>query len=392
MIRDAQETGFFEGFYKMKYKRPFFAVLTAFLVLLISSGSKAVDTADIDAVRSKGVLDAKDLGVIDRFVGDAVNELVETRDFTSIAKVRTVILSRSSSGRDSAEAQYASQFSESAHKYISEALERASVLASEDRRFKAVLNLLILADGLEDLRLADLALERLNDKSPVIRYWAVHCVTSSGFIEKLSTDTGGNPGLASEIAEQLKGLVNSSSPEILGLMTEFADGVKIPEAEELLLQIADERISRYADWTVEYELLDGAVLKALDDKIGPSGEGKAAIGRRFGQLYSYVTQRYVKGWDFLSDEQVQQLASVLVETEVSCISKRTRIAQSVIKTAVEQEDNAALMEEHNRLLGDETRAGQLPTMLKFDYGKKPDGSSRTAPLTLPEPPEEQVAL
>ncbi len=390
MIRDAQEVGFFEGFYKMKYKRPFFAVLTVFLVLLISSGSKAVDTADIDAVRSKGVLDAKDLRVIDRFVGDAVNELVETRDFTSIAKVRTVILSRSSSGRDSAEAQYAAQFSESAHKYISAALERASGLASEEHRFKAILNLLILVDGLEDLRLADLALEWLNDKSPVIQYWAVHCLTSRGFIEKLNADTGGNPGLASEIAGQLKGLVDNSSPEVLALITEFAGGVEIFEAEELLLRVADVRISRYADWTVEYELLDGAILKALDDKIGSSGEGKAALGRRFGQLYSYVAQRYVKGWDFLSAEQMQQLASVLVETEVLCISKRTRIAQSVIKTAVEQENNAALMEEHNRLLGDETRAGQLPSMLKFDYGKKADGSSRTAPLALPEPPEEQV--
>jgi hypothetical protein len=374
----------------MKYKRPFFAVLTVFLVLLISSDSQAVDTTDIDAVRNKGVLDASDLLVIDRFVGDAVDEVVDTRDFSSVARIRTVILSRRSSGRDSAEGQYEAQFSESAHKYISEALERASGLASEDQRFKVILNLLILIDGLEDLRLAGLAMERLNDASPVIRYWAVHCVTSAGFIERLSGETSGNPGLASEIAEQLKGLVDNSSPEILALITEFAGGVEVFEAEELLVKVADVRISRYADWTVEYELLDGAILKALDDKLGSSGEGKAALGRRFGQLYSYVAQRYVKGWDFLSAEQMQQLASVLVETEVSCISKRTRIAQSVIKTAVEQEDYAALMEEHNRLLGDETRAGQLATMLKFDYGKKPDGSSRTAPLALPEPPEEQV--
>ncbi|UCF43667.1 MAG: hypothetical protein JSV99_01685 [Planctomycetota bacterium] len=375
----------------MKFKRPFFAVLMVFLVLLTSSGSKAVDTADIDAVRSKGVLDAKDLRVIDRFVGDAVAELIQTRDFTSIAKVRTVILSRNSSGTDSAEAQYAAQFSESAHKYISEALERASVLRGEDHRFKAILNLLILVDGLEDLGLADLAMRWLNDESPVIRYWAVHCITSSGFVEKLNASTGGNPGLASEIAGQLKGLVDSSSPEILVLMTEFSGGVEIPEAEELLLQIADVRIGRYADWTVEYELLDGAVLKVLDAKIGPSGEGKAAMGRRFGQLYSYVAQRYVRGQDFLSAEKKHQLGSVLVETEILCISKRTRIAQSVIKTAVEQEDYAALMEEHNRLLGDETRAGQLASMLKFDYGKNPDGSSRIAPLALSEPPKEQVS-
>lgn len=374
----------------MKDKRPFFVVLMVFLVLLLSSWGEAVDTAGIDAVRSKGVLDSRDLRVIDRFVGDAVDELVRTRDFTSIAKVRTVILSRSSSGRDSAEAQYAAQFSESAYKYISKALEQASGLTSEDHRFKAILNLLILVDSLGDVRLVDLALAWVNNESPVIRYWAVHCVTNGGIIEKLNSGEPGNPGLASEIAGQLKVLVESSSPEILALMTEYAGGIAIAEAEALLLQIADLRISRYSDWTVEYELLDGAILKALDGKIGTSGEGRAAAGRRFGQLYSYVTQRYVKGRDILSAEQMQQLASVLVETEILCISNRTRIAQSVIKTAVEQEDYVALMEEHNRLLGEPTRAGQLPTMLKFDYGKKPDGSSRTAPLALPEPPEEQV--
>lgn len=375
----------------MKFKRPFFAVFMVFLVLLLSSISKAVDTADIDAVRSKGVLDSRDLLVIDRFVGEAVDELVQVRDFTSVAKVRTVILSRSSSGTDSAAAQYAAQFSESAYKHISKGFEEASRLTPEDNRFKTVLNLLILVDSLGDIRLADLALAWVNDESPVIRYWAVHCVTNSGIIEKLNRGETGNPGLASEIAEQLKGLVESSSPEILVLMTEFAGGVAIDEAEELLLQIADARISRYSDWTVEYELLDGAILKALDGKIDASGEGVSAIGQRFGQLYSYVTQRYVKGRDILSAEQMQQLASVLVETEILCISKRTRIAQSVIKTAVEQEDYVAVMEEHNRLLGDQTRAGQLPTMLKFDYGKKPDGSSRTAPLVLPEPPKEQVS-
>jgi hypothetical protein len=63
---------FFEGFYKMQVKWPFFAVLMVFLVLVTSSGSEAVDTAEIDAVRSKGVLGSEDLRIIDRFVGEAV--------------------------------------------------------------------------------------------------------------------------------------------------------------------------------------------------------------------------------------------------------------------------------------------------------------------------------
>ncbi len=63
--------------------------------------------------------------------------------------------------------------------------------------------------------------------------------------------------------------------------------------------------------------------------------------------------------------------------------------QSVIKKAVEEEDYMALLQEHNRLLGDGTKAGQLPLKLNFDYGKKPDGSKRIAPLALPEPPRSE---
>lgn len=376
----------------MQVKWSFFAVLAVFLVLVTSSGSEAVDTAEIDAVRSKGVLGSADLRIIDRFVGEAVDELVQTRDFTSVAKVRTVILSRSSSGTASAAAQYSEQFSDSAHRYISRGFDRASGLTPEEHRFKAILNLLILADGLEDLRLADLAMKWLNDDNAIIRYWAVHSVTNGGFIKKLNTAEGGNPGLASEIAGQLKGLVESGGSEELALMAQFGGGVNVPEAEELLLQITDVRMSRYMDWTVEYELLDSAILKLLDSKIPSSGQANVEIARRFAQLYSYAIQRYVKGReDFLSAEQKHQLASVLVETEVFCISKRTRIAQAVIKKAVEQEDYVALLAEHNRLLGDETRAGQLPSTLNFDYGEKPDGSRRTAPLVLAEPPRGQVS-
>jgi len=381
----------FEGVFKMKGKRVIFAALAVSFVLVINSGSEAVDTGQIDKVRSRGVLDSEDLEVIDNFVAEGVQELVRTRDFTSIAKVRAVVSSRNSSSRQSAATQYAEQFSESSYKYISEAFEAADELTPESHKFKVILNLLILVDVLEDLRLAELAIERLDDENKAIRYWAVHCVTNFGIIGQLNSGEGANLRLAKRIADELKKLVENSGPEMLVLMAEFAAGVDVPQAEELLLQIADMRIKRYADWTVEYELLDGAILKLLDRKIPSGSPSKPAVGRRFGQLYSYVLQRYVKGRDFLGDAEKQQLASVLVETEILCISRRLGIAQSVIKKAVERDDYMALLQEHSRLLGDETRAGELLLRLSFDYGEKPDGSRRIAPLALPAPPKTEAS-
>ena len=375
----------------MKIKWVILAVLAGFLVLLMNLSSVAVNTRDVDRVRSKGVLDNQDLRIIDDFIAEAVQELVKTRDFASIAKLRTVILSRKST-----QGQYAQQFSESTHRHISAGFTQAQELMPEDRKTKVVVNLLILIDGLEDLRLADLAIGMLKDKNMIVRYWAVHCLTNPPIIQQLNSAGTSNSSPAEAIAGELGQLVESSSPEIIALIARFAADVKIPQGEDLLGQIADTRIKRYADWTVKYELMDSAILKLLESKIplpsaGPGGpmptasSSKPEIARRFGQLYSYAIQRYAKGQAFLSEIQKQQLASILVETEEKCISRLLGRPQTTIRRAVERENFTALLDEHNRLLGDETRAGELPSKLNFDYGTS-SGSRRTAPIPLPDPP------
>lgn len=382
----------FEDIYEMKVKFSILAiVLGVFFVLVVNSFSEAVNTADVDRVRNKGVLDNEDLMIIDNFVAEAVNELVQTKDFTSVARARAAILSRSNASRESAEAQYATQFSESAYKYLSLGLKGASKLTPEDVRVKVTFNLLILIDSMEKLRLAELAAGLLNDENTLIRYWAVHSVTNPAIIKQLNSDKAANSALASKIVEQLKGLVDQCGSEEIALMAEFAASVDIPQGEELLLQIADMRMSRYKDWAVEYELLDATILKLLYNKMSSTELNNPGLARRFGQLYSYAIQRYVKGQDYLYTSEKQQLASVLVEIEQSCVSKILGMPQSVIRKAVEQDDYTALLQEHGRLLGDETRAGQLELKLNFDYGSNPDGNKRVAPLALPEPPRTEAS-
>jgi len=366
----------------MKVKRAIFAALLLSVVLAtILQSQAAIDTRQIDEVLKKQVLDSGDLQIIDEFLAEAVQELVKTRDFTSIAKTRTIILSRRS-----AQAQYAQQFSESAHKYISSGLTEASELP-EERQFKVVLNLLILIDGLEDPRLTDLPMGRLKDKSKAIRYWAVRCITNPGLIRKLNPTEAANLRLAQRITQQLKALVDSGDHEILALMTEFADQIKIPEGQDLLLQIADTRIKRYEDWTVRYELLDSAILKSLFNKITSAGLNKPTIAGRFAQLYYYAIQRYISGQDFSTDNSKHYLASVLVETEEKCIGKLLGLPQSTIRRAVERDDLSLLVQERDRLFGDQTTAGQLQLKLNIDFGKDPSGKKRIAPFDLPDPPK-----
>lgn len=378
----------------MKCKRAFFVISMALLALSMNSTSKAVDTVEINRVRNKDVLDSRDFQIIDDFVSEAVRELVNITDFTSISKVRTVIVSCSSSNRQSAQVQYSRQFYKSAYKLISSGLDQAHQLTPQSRRFKTILNLLILVDNLEDVRLAELGMKMLKDENKAIRYWAVHSVTNAGIIEQLNSGTGDSAELARRIVEQLKELVKGACPEIIALMANFAAELNSARAEDLLLDIAKMRIARYAEWEVDYPLLDVTVLKSLYTRMFSAKTDKSVIARNFAQLYSYSIQLYIeniKEGSFLSDIQRQQLASVLVETEKSCISALLGIPQGKIKRAVEREDYMALLQEHNELLGDETKEGKLAVKLNFDYGKAPGGNKRTAPLALPEQPKTRTS-
>jgi flagellin-specific chaperone FliS len=374
----------------MKIKWLIFAILVAFLVLLMNSGSVAVSTREVDNVRKKAVLDNSDLKIIDDFLAQAIQELVGTRDLTDIAKIRTVILSRQSS----TQGQYAQQFSESARRHIAAGFRNAQQLPRQERITGVMINLLILMDGLHDLGLADQAITMLKNENMVIRYWAVHCLTNTEIITQLNAATNANQ--ASAIAAQLKDLIENSTPEIIALIAQFAAGADIPEAEQLLIQIADLRIKQYADWTVKYELYDSAILKYLSSKIpllseSPVGllpttiDTKPELARRFAQLYSYAIQRYIKGAALLNDTQKSHLASVLIETEDKCIGRLLGNPQLTIRRALERQNAQAIMAEHDRLLGTATTSGQLPTALKFDYGTT-GSSTRTAPLPLPDPP------
>lgn len=376
----------------MKIKWVIFAVLVVFLILVMNPGSKAVNTREVDNVRKKAVLDNSDLKIIDDFLAEAIKELVGARDFTSIAQLRTVILSRQST--QSQQGQYTQQFSESARRHIAQGFLDAQKLPRQERITGVTINLLILVDGLKDLGLADQAAQMLKNENMVIRYWAVHSLTNPDIITQLNTPANSNQAVV--LAAKFTEILDTSTPEITALIAQFAAGVKIPQAEQLLCQIADIRIKRYADWTVKYELYDSAILKFLSSKMlldsQASGStspapaaSKAPVARCFAQLYSYAIQRYVKGADILNDTQKSHLASVMADIEEKCISTLLK-PQMTIRRALGANSLPAILAEHDRLLGSAAAPGELPQTLKFDYSTNPAGPKLTAPIPLPDPP------
>jgi hypothetical protein len=349
----------------------------SFFVYLTSAG--AVESLTIEAIRGKQVLGDADFKAIDDFVAGAVGDMLATEDFSSISNIRAIIIANSASTQPN-QTQFAEQFSKSAQKYISAALQKAESLTPADRSFKVTTNLLMLVDGLADVRLADVALKYADSKNEVIRYWAVHCVTNPEITEKLNSPKAIDT--ARQVIRRLDEITATSSPDTLGLIAGFAGSIKMPEGEPLLLKVADRRIASYADWSVQQELVDARILQVLGDVTASSSAGKEAVGKRFGQLLSYVFQRYIKGGDFLADDQKGQLVSVLVDTEKNSLSKMAGKPRFSIKKAIESGDINALQQEHNNLLGDETKAGEL----NINYGKDAGGNVITHPLVLASPP------
>jgi hypothetical protein len=359
----------------MIVRRAFFAILVGGLVLTLLTVSRAqVDSRRIEEVVKKNVLTPEDLEIIDAFVADAVGRLVRTTDFTEVAKHRAVIVSHQIS-----QAQYAQRFSEAALREIGKGFDYATnEITDPDRRVKVFANLLILAGELNDPRLIEVGIRMIPDENTMVRYWAVRVATNPSVWAKLAQDQSTAADLSRRIVDACSKVVETSGPEVLYLMAQFAGRYDTPPAQDLLSRIADARIKRYADWAVRYELVDTGILKLLSAKIVSGGTANPQLARQFCQLYSYAIQRYIRDLkdNNLKDLSGNYLASVLVETEQQCLSKLLSGPQTGITRAVEAGDAAALQAEHDRLLGSANHSAPGPAGAAPAEGS---GGSQAAP-------------
>jgi hypothetical protein len=375
----------------MRTRWAIFPIVWGVFVLGVCPVVGAVDTAAIDAVRSKDVLGGEDFETIDAFVGSAVADMVRTRDLSEITEIRVEIEKRTDSEKASASRQYKPKFYEAAVKHIGNAFVVAFKLP-EIERFLVTTNLLVLVDRLDNVKVAELAVSSLDSDSAAIRYLAVGCFANSNTMQELSKPE--NAGLASRVADKLLAAATESDPDTVGAMADFASGVKHPKATDLLAKIADGRISKYAKWSVEDYMIDNGLLKALCRKILSDRSAAGQVGPRFGQLCSFAIQRYIMdidGRELLTEAERKDIRSVLLEVEHSCIGELLGRPQSLIKMAVEREDPQMLANEGNRLFGDGTQPGAIPTKFNFDYGAGGSGGRLLGPVVLQPRPKEAQA-
>ncbi len=370
----------------------FFAVLG---VSATYSSVFALNSTEIEAVRaakheSKARLIGGDKGVIETFVRSGLQELLLEEDPWEAVVIRVAIVAQKGGSELS---PYSAAFIEAAVNNLKTTFEDAGRLQDADRRQRMFLHLLIIAAELESMEMADIGLGMLAGPGAAVQYWAVKTVTSPSVAAELTSPIMGDEDLTRRIVSELAKTVDSVIvPEALRMVVEFADAVDTAEARALVLKIADQRTVLYEKWTVKYELMDMMLLSALGKQIlSENADAKRAIAcRKFGQLYSYVIERFILGQEVLSTGHKQQLASVIAEVENTILSKLLVRNQVRLRKAVESGKVSVLESERKFILGGSSQPGSLPTKLKFDYGKGSTGNAATAPKSLKSPPAPPV--
>ena len=284
--------------------------LAVFLLgIMVSAGTAlAVDTTAIDAVLEKVKADSAsfssaDATEIDAFLESALGEMLTAKNFWEAVDIRGTILQRQG---DKSTGRYREEFISSARRHLQFAIEEVLRSEQDETQMRKARALIVLVSLLQDASLSDFGVGLLDHPDSTVRYWAVKSVTNPSVAAQLKTVTPEAVQLLGKIVTGLESVIEKEQyPEVLSLIVRFAGDIKGSQGKKLIIQVADKRIKAYADWSVQYELMDTEVLAAIGEMILAENPGQDRINlcRRFGQLYSYIIQRYVLGKDTLKDSQ-----------------------------------------------------------------------------------------
>lgn len=353
----------------MKKNLVVFFCFCAFFILF-SSISLALETRAIDDIRKKDVLNDTDQKAVGAFIEAGIEELFNTEDFSAVSSLRQAIVSRKAGLNETSAQQYKTAFDSTAVESFTKAFGRLDKVQNQAQAFSIRLNLLLLISELSDARLVNLAIDNIKSKSSAIRYAAAKCLSSPDIIKQLNSATSADIQLAQKAISALNEIMkNETDGSVLVEIITFTSEINGNESENLILEIAKDRISKYENATVSNDYIEAAVLKALYAKSlkASSDSVKNDLMAAFGQLYSYVIQQYAIKDANLSETRKGQVVDVIVGVENDLVSQILGSKAGSLKKAIERDDMAALMTAHDSLLGSSNGKGMIASAVDFYY-------------------------
>ncbi|MBC8378505.1 MAG: hypothetical protein H8E62_04950 [Planctomycetes bacterium] len=359
------------------------------LFFIVAPCLYAIDVTEISEIRlrtedSRSELDSADRSLITQFWDQALNTMLLSDESKDIVEIRRQIEDQKGTSPLSF---YTSAFISAAKEGLKAAFLNVQRMEEPAKMQMLEQNLMILTAQLKHPELAEIALSRLDDKDPVIRYWAARAVTNSGVIQILSSEVTANDDIKAAILNGLKQrIVFEQQADIVIMIINFAGVMDHPTAREILQTIAEKRIESYMNWTVEDEQIDTKLLIAMGNvaMIQDDVAVKASSARQFARLYSLVFQRFMIGQEVLSDRQIDAAVTVILEVDKVVLAKMLNIPKTGVSGAIQQ--ISRLEREYESIFGDRLRKGDLATLYQFEYGEDASGKPLTQPPQLPEHP------
>ncbi|MDH4202948.1 MAG: hypothetical protein OEV87_08640 [Phycisphaerae bacterium] len=367
-------------------KNLMFALVVGFFCI---SAAYSVNITEIESVRlriqgASSELTSSDKSVIAKFWTEALNQMLLSKSSNEIVEIRRQLESQKG---DDFLSYYATAYIAQAKTDIQEAFQNVDRLEDSQQRQMLEQNLMILTANLQSPQLAPLALQQLDDKDAVVRYWAFKAVTQAAIIQQLTSEVTRDEQATEAILDALgTQAANGLHPEIQKMIVSFCAAFNQSKASDILLTIANKRIAAYRNWTVNDESPDAVLLTVLGATAEQNSnpEVKKVFGRTFAELYAVVIQRYSQGKDTFSSEQIDRLLTVIAEVDQSVLDKIMGFKTGIL-AAIKR--GQGLDAQYETLLGNQMLRGQLAEKFKFDYGKDASGKSLSAPPKLEPMPE-----
>ncbi|MEN8127351.1 MAG: hypothetical protein ABFR90_06045 [Planctomycetota bacterium] len=361
-----------------------------FSVFFCVSSAFSVNVTSIESLRQRvqgasAELTSSDKAVIADFWSDALGQMFLSKSSREIVEIRRQLEEQKGSESLS---YYATAYVAHARSDIQAAFQdlKAEQMDSQ-QRLMITHNLMVLTAKLKSSQLSPVALQHLGDQDDLMRYWAYKAVTQRAVIEELTSDVTRDDKTVEAILKALEQKVlTEPQPEIRKMVIHFCSAFDHSLARKILLSIAAERISAYKDWTIQDESQDASLLITLGAaaELQSDSDVKASFGRAFAELYALAIQRYMKGGEMLSSDQIDRLKTVIAEVDQTALNKTMGVKTGILPAV---RNGRGLDREYETLFGDKMRPGKLAVKYTFDYGKDASGKPVTAPPQLGPAPE-----
>lgn len=363
--------------------------MSIIVILFLCLPLYAVTTQDIEAIRlrtedSSSEVQAADRDTIEEFWETSINTMLLSDTAQDIVAIQRRLEEQLGTKPLSF---FASAYISAAKQSLQSAFVNVTRLDDPEKRQLLEQNLMILTAKLQSPALADIAIARLGDEDPVVRYWAAKAITNFGVIQMLSSEITSDQDAKEKILNALKERIPSEQQaQIQMMIVTFAASIDHPAAREILLAMADQRIKAYKNWSFDNGEMDAKLLIAIANIaiMQTDAEVQSTFARQFAELYSLPFQAYMQGQDFLTDAQMEQILTVILEVDKVILGKLLNVSQTGVLRAVQTK--VGVERQYETIFGDRLRSGDLGTLYKFDYGKDASGKPITEPPAIGEPP------